>query len=442
MLPSIRLSTFRRAAHLALLLPFAAAAACSSDADTVTPTPGGETGTDGAVTGDATADSGTSGSDGSTSGDDAAAGSDTKTAGSDTKTSGGDSASASDTKAGDSAPDAVIVPDLTAPKVVSNEPDKDEIGVTPAAVISATFNERMKSTTITNTTFTLAKSGVAVLGKVTYFGRTATFAPSAPLALDSTYTATIGVAATDVAGNPLAAPHTWSFKTALAAPIGPAPVYLGGAGRFVILAEAAVSNAATSKVTGDIGLSPAAASYITGFVLTRAGTYWTATEVTGQLFAADNDPPTPTDLTVAIGDMHTAYTDAAGRTATATNTNLGSSGNIGGLTITPGLYKWTTDVTVQTDVTFSGGANDVWILQIDKNFTMAEAKKMVLVGARPKNIFWQIAGGVTFGTTAHAEGIVLSKTAVTLATGASINGRLYGQTAVNIAGSTVTAPAP
>jgi hypothetical protein len=74
---------------------------------------------------------------------------------------------------------------------------------------------------------------------------------------------------------------------------------------------------------------------------------------------------------------------------------------------------------------------------------MSAAKAMTLTGgARAKNVFWQVAGNVEFGTTSHAEGVVLSKTAIKLGTGASIVGRLLAQTAVNIASSTVSAPAP
>jgi hypothetical protein len=139
--------------------------------------------------------------------------------------------------------------------------------------------------------------------------------------------------------------------------------------------------------------------------------------------------------------MGTAYTDAAGRPPPAT-TNLGA-GTIGGLVLAPGLYKWSSSVTIPLDVTLSGARNDVWIFQISGDLTMSAAKQMKLVGgARAKNIVWQVAGAVDFGTTSHAEGIVLSKTAIALGTGASINGRLLAQTAVTIAGNTVTAPTP
>jgi hypothetical protein len=216
-------------------------------------------------------------------------------------------------------------------------------------------------------------------------------------------------------------------------------VLLGAAGDYVILAQSAISNIPTSKLTGDLGLSPAAASYITGFSLTKAGTRWTAPQVVGGVFAADNDAPTPTALTTAVADMQAAYTDAAGR-PTPTFLNLGA-GEIGGLTLAPGLYKWTSAVTIPSDVTIEGAPDDVWIFQITGNLIMSAAKSVTLSGgARAENIVWQVAGSVELGTTSHAEGIILSKTDINLGTGASINGRLFAQTAVNLASSTVTAP--
>jgi hypothetical protein len=213
---------------------------------------------------------------------------------------------------------------------------------------------------------------------------------------------------------------------------GPASVVLGTAGNYVILAESAISNVPTSVITGDLGLSPAAASYITGLSLTRAGVKWTTPQVVGSVFAADNDPPTPTNLT-------TADTHAAGR-PTPAFLNVGG-GAIGGMTLAPGLYKWTSAVTIPTDVAIAGAPNDAWIFQISGNLTMSGATKMTLSGgAQAKNIVWQVAGAVDLGTTSHAEGVVMSKTEITLETGASINGRLFAQTAVHVAGATVTAP--
>lgn len=219
---------------------------------------------------------------------------------------------------------------------------------------------------------------------------------------------------------------------------GPAPVALGSASNYVILSKSATSNVPTSAITGNIGLSPAAASFITGFTLTlpAGGASSTSAQVTGSVFASDYAVPTPATLTTAIADMMTAYTDAAGR-VTPDHTEL-AAGNIGGLTLPAGLYKWTNTVTIPTSVTLSGGANDVWIFQIAGGITQASASNVVLSGgAQAKNVFWQAVGVVDIGTTAHMEGEILSQTAITLRTGASVNGRLLAQTAVTLAGNTV-----
>lgn len=218
------------------------------------------------------------------------------------------------------------------------------------------------------------------------------------------------------------------------------PVDLGGAGSFVILAKAGIDNVPTSAVTGDIGVSPAAATYITGFSLTADGTnvFATSPQVTGKVFAANYAVPTPSNLTTAIGDMGFAFDDAAGRAPDVTE--LGG-GSIGGMTLEPGVYAWGTGLSVLSDVTLSGSATDVWILQIAQGLTLGSGTRVALTGgALPKNVFWQVAGLVELGTTAHLEGVVLCRTAITLHTGASVTGRLLAQTAVTITGSTVVAP--
>jgi hypothetical protein len=215
-------------------------------------------------------------------------------------------------------------------------------------------------------------------------------------------------------------------------------VVLGPAGNYVILAKSATSNVPTSAITGDIGLSPAAASFITGLTLNLPanGAFSTSAQVTGNVYASDYAVPTPSNLTTAIGAMQTAYVDAAGR-PTPDHTEL-ASGNIGGLTLPAGLYKWSNTVTIPTNVTLTGGANDTWIFQIAGGLTQASATKVILTGgAQAKNVVWQVFGVVDIGTTAHMEGEILSQTSITLETGASANGRLLAQTAVTLAGNTV-----
>lgn len=217
---------------------------------------------------------------------------------------------------------------------------------------------------------------------------------------------------------------------------GPAPVNLGNAGTFAILTKTGITNVYASAVVGDVGTSP----------ITGAALLLTCGEVSGRVYAVDAAGPLPcavanaTLLTSAVGDMELAYTDAAGRVL-PDHIELGA-GEIGGRTLAPGLYKWATGVMITTDVTLSGGPTDVWIFQVAGTLNQANAARVTLVGgALAKNIFWQVAGAVTIGTTAHFEGVVLAKTMVAVNTGASVNGRLLAQTAVTLQMNAITQPA-
>ncbi len=218
-----------------------------------------------------------------------------------------------------------------------------------------------------------------------------------------------------------------------------AAVELGTSGNYVILAKTSIANTPTSAIVGDMGISPSAASFITGFGLTAATGYATSPQISGRIYAADMVSPTSSNLTVAVENMITAYNDAAGRPS-PDFIELGT-GNIGGKTLTPGLYKWTSSVTIPSDVTLSGGPNDVWVFQIAGNLNTSAGVKIKLAGgAQTKNIFWQVAGYAIFGTTSHFEGVVLSMTGITFQTGASFKGRALAQTAVILDANTVTQP--
>ena len=228
-----------------------------------------------------------------------------------------------------------------------------------------------------------------------------------------------------------------AFGTSSTAMAGLAPVDLGSAGTFAILSKSGVTNVYASAVTGNVGSSP----------ITGAAILVTCTEVSGTIFSVDAAGPLPCTvnaapfLTLAVLEMELAYLDAAGRSS-PDFTELGA-GEIGGLTLSPGLYKWGTGVMISKDVTLTGGPNDVFIFQIAGTLTQANATRVTLTGgAQAKNIFWQSAGAVSIGTTAHFEGIVLAKTMVAVKTGASVQGRLLAQTAVTLQMNAVTQPAP
>ena len=135
------------------------------------------------------------------------------------------------------------------------------------------------------------------------------------------------------------------------------------AGDYVILAESDISTVPPSVITGNLAVSPMAATFITGFSLIADSTnvFSTSAQVTGKLYAADYAVPTPSNLTTAIGDMGLAFTDAAGRAPDVTELGAGS---IGGMTLAPGVYKWGTGLLIPTDLTLNGSATAVWIFQI------------------------------------------------------------------------------
>jgi hypothetical protein len=218
---------------------------------------------------------------------------------------------------------------------------------------------------------------------------------------------------------------------------GPYTVHLGSAGDFTILSQTGITDVYRSTITGNVGTSP----------ITGAALLLKCNEVTGTIYTVDAAGPlpcaitAPTTLTSAVGDMGFAYDDAAGRVL-ADHTELGA-GEIGGLTLLPGLYKWSSSVSISTDVTLNGSATDTWILQIAGNLTEANGVRVTLAGgALAKNIVWQVAGSVTLGTNSHFEGVVLSKTLIAVNTGTSVNGRLLAQTAVTLQMNAITAPAP
>jgi len=219
-----------------------------------------------------------------------------------------------------------------------------------------------------------------------------------------------------------------------------APVNLGTAGDYVILAKTGISTDPASNITGNIGVGPIAATGITGFglVLPAGGAWSMSSQVTGKVYAPGYANPTPANLTTAVDDMEKAYTDAAGKAVNYVNLY---AGDISGKTLTAGVYKYSTGVSINTDVTLNGGADDVWIFQIAGKITQASATKIILTGgAQAKNIFWQAADTVSIGTTAHFEGIVLAMTNIELKTGATVYGRLLAQTAVTLQANTVVDP--
>ena len=316
-----------------------------------------------------------------------------------------------------------LVADIVAPTITAVLPADLAVDQPTNVLVSATFSEEMDPATLTTTSFTVAGAN-PVAGTISYSGTTVTFTPSENLAPDTLFTATVTTTATDASGNPLAANHVWTFSTGAETPIL-LPVDLGETAHFAVLAGYAVTNVPASNITGDVGISPAAESFITGFSQTDYTGYALSPQVTGSIFASDMADPTPAMLTLAKGDLTIAYNDAAGRTPTPTGDFLNpGAGNLAGLNLVPGLYKFTGAAIATTDFTLTGSATDVWIFQIASSLTVSNGVHVTLAGgARPSNIFWQVGTEVILGTTVQFAGTLMADASITMDTGATLDGR-------------------
>lgn len=315
--------------------------------------------------------------------------------------------------------------DTIAPTVSATNPLSNAIGV---AVITATFSESMNASTITTATMKLTGPGaVPVDGTVTYTTSPAMahFTPAAALTGGTVYLAMITTGAKDAAGNAMAASHSWSFTTSVASNVQ-AVLVLGEAGDFAVLAGSTVTSTGTTALTGDLGVSPGAA--VTGF---PPGT------MTGTLYAGN------ATSAAAMADLTTAYNDAAGRTQSPVTV----SGNLGGLTLPPGLYRSTSGLAISSgDLTLDarGDPDAVFVFQIASTFTTSEGRSVILSGgARSANVFWQVGSSATLGTTSVVKGTILANQSITLNNNASLNGRALARIgAVTLAANAIVMPTP
>ena len=208
---------------------------------------------------------------------------------------------------------------------------------------------------------------------------------------------------------------------------GPAPVDLGSAAHFTILAGAAITTTGGGVIKGDVGASP----------ITGAAIHLTQPQVSGKIYAVDAAGPpgaviAPALLLTAKGDLTTAHNDAADRTPTPAGAFLNpGAGNIGGMTLIPGLYKFTgTALITGADLTLNGGPDDVWIFQIAADLQLGSMIKVLLAGgAQPRNIFWQVGTSAVLGTFSVFKGTIMAAQSVTMGTSSTMDGRALAFTA-------------
>ncbi len=315
--------------------------------------------------------------------------------------------------------------DATAPTVSAVNPLP---GATGVAVITASFSEAMAISSIQSSTFIVTGPGTVLIpGSVTYNSETriARFVPDNSLAADTGYTATITTGAQDLAGNALDDDHSWSFTTSVS-PSGQTSPVLGDASDFVILAGSTISSTGATALTGDLGVSPGTA--VTGF---PPGTL-TGTSHMGDATSAS-----------AMADLTTAYDNLAGRSVSP----VVVAGNLGGLTLPPGLYKSTSSLEISSgDLTLDamGNPDAIFIFQIASTLTTSSGRDVILAGdAKATNVYWQVGSSATLGTTSSFQGNILADQSISMNTGASLNGRALARIgAVTLAGNAVVVPTP
>jgi hypothetical protein len=310
-----------------------------------------------------------------------------------------------------------------APTVVSTNPLDNATATLLNKSISATFSIAIDPKTINDKTFTVKNGTTPLAGVVTYTGTTATFDPSTDLLPGTTYTATIS-GAKNLAGVALANDYVWNFSTSSAL-VGNI-VNLGSAERFGILAGVGVSNnAGFSEIRNmDVGIYPGVRSSVTGFP--------PAIIVEGAIYASDDIAPPGIGamLIKAKQDLTNAYLFAEGASTPAPAT---VSGDQGGKTLAPGIYKSTSTLLIQSgDLTLDaqGDANAVWIFQVASDFTTvggAGGNVILSGGAQAKNIFWQVGRSATIGNYTIFKGNILALTSITMNSHATVQGRMLAR---------------
>ena len=310
-----------------------------------------------------------------------------------------------------------------APTVVSTDPLDNAKAVLLNKSIAATFSIAIDPKTINDKTFTVKNGTTPLVGIVTYTGTTATFDPSADLLPGTIYTATIS-GAKNMAGIALANDYVWNFSTSSTL-LGNV-VNLGSAERFGILAGVGVSNnSGFSEIRNmDVGIYPGVRSSVTGFP--------PAIIVEGAIYASDDIAPSGIGamLIKAKQDLTNAYLFAEGASTPAPAT---VSGDQGGKTLAPGIYKSTSTLLIQSgDLTLDaqGDANAVWIFQVASDFTTvggAGGNVILSGGAQAKNIFWQVGRSATIGNYTIFKGNILALTSITLNSHATVQGRMLAR---------------
>lgn len=319
---------------------------------------------------------------------------------------------------------------IAAPTVTLTNPADKDTNVAVNTVVTATFSEPMDPSTINDTSFILMDGAVAVTGVVTYNGLIATFTPSTNLDSNTLYSATISTNAKNIVGTSLSNNYDWSFTT-VSDTFNPS-INLRSVARFGIISGVGVSNnAGPSQINNlDVGIYPGVRSSITGFFVVDGGP---GLIVNGDFYAGNDAAPIPAMLIQAKADLTSAYLAAEGASSPAPAT---VSGDIGGQTLAPGIYKSTSTLSIQNgNLTLDGQGdpNAEWIFQIASDFTTlggspfpspAGGNVILIGGAQAKNVTWQVGSSATIGDYTSFKGNVLALTSITMNAFSQATGRM------------------
>jgi hypothetical protein len=344
--------------------------------------------------------------------------------------------------------------DSTPPVVSLTLPAQGHAGICVNPHITASFSEAMDPLSLSTSTMTLAPSsapGAPVALVFTYDPQTYTVSmnPGVDLSPMTAYTATVrsgNLGVKDLAGNGLASDKVWSFTTGNTT--CQTPVVLGASSGFAILASAAVTNIPTSNIVGNVGLTPDTGANITGFSAPL-----TCPEVVGQIYAVDGTGPACALPDVVL--LSQAKTDALAAFAHASHAVRGTpvsvTTNLAGLTFYPGLYASLTSLDLSAGgiltLDAQGDPNAVFLLRSATSITTLSTSQIVLSGgAKASQVFWTAGSAITLGVDSVMKGTLLAGTAVTLQTGATLEGRALNQgpaaAAITCDACTITLPTP
>ena len=348
---------------------------------------------------------------------------------------------------------------IVAPRVILTDPFNTETGVLLNKVVTATFDMAMDPLTITTSTFTLKQGTDVILGSVSYSGNMASFTPNNPLLANAIFTATITTGTKNVAGIAIANNYVWTFKTINSSN---APD-LGSASPFGAFGgNAGITNQGINTVINGSIATTAASTLVTGFH--DATAIYTETplnvgNVTGAIATAPPMPGTATSFAIAqqaLLDANAAYLSIS--PASMPGGIDPGAGELGGLTLAPGIYKSNSGTfnisNGNLTLDAQGDPNAVWIFQTAAGLTVGiagptGAKSVVLInGALPKNVFWYVGstaiingagGGTMVGTIIANSGVTFSTAGNAVQT--VLNGRALSLvSSVTMVNTTINVP--